>query len=546
MPERGYIVSSVKNNTATQPSPLSLEDHFHHCVDMSPEDRRRYLETLFVQDPETAREVESLIQIHENTHKGFLDKPAPLPEWPTSHSSAAALSLFPDLTTHPVHVGKYTLVSSLGRGAMAEVFLGQATGAADFSKRFAIKCILPQYSTDAECLAQFENEARLSSQLSHANIVQTYDFLHVQDNYFLVMEYVHGKNLQSLLQMLRKSQKRLPFAYAAYIVNEICKGLDYAHRKEDDHTRAPLHLIHRDISPKNIMLAHDGSVKIVDFGIAKATTRLMQETNVGILKGTVKFMSPEQADGDTIDQRSDLFSAARILLELISDKPVFYNLSTVTTIKNVRRWESPVEEIESLEIPSTLKFILRRGLEANPGARFQTAEGFHRALQQFLSELSPSVSQKDIANLLKGILEKDRIVDKWPLETPPSRTRWGLLGVIFLGIFLGIMGLTHQMGWLKTEPPPVIVKRVPKRSLCTTEFLSVPSRAVIRVNGNVVGQTPVRVNVPCGKTIDVSASLGGDRFAKRQLVVNRSGTQISLTLTPPAKRTPASTKKRRK
>jgi eukaryotic-like serine/threonine-protein kinase len=216
--------------------------------------------------------------------------------------------------------GKYQLIRKIGTGGMAEVFLARTMVAQGLAKTLVIKKIHGAYARSRQFVTMFVDEAKIALGLNHPNIIQVFDFGAVGDTYFLAMEYVEGLDLLRLLQEAAKSRVRLPYGISAYIVQQVAKGLDYAHRKADEFGQ-PFGIVHRDISPQNILLSWDGGVKIVDFGIARA--RDVHEEQ-GVIKGKFAYMSPEQARGDAVDCRSDVFAAGIVLYELVCARPLFH------------------------------------------------------------------------------------------------------------------------------------------------------------------------------------------------------------------------------
>ena len=216
--------------------------------------------------------------------------------------------------------GKYTLIRKIGTGGMAEVYLARTTVAQGLNKTLVIKKIHTAYARSRQFVTMFVDEAKIALGLNHPNIIQVFDFGAVGDTYFLAMEYVEGMDLLRLLQEAAKARQRLPYGLSAYIVQQLAKGLDYAHRKTDEFGQ-PLGIVHRDISPQNILLSWDGGVKIVDFGIARA--RDVHEEQ-GVIKGKFAYMSPEQARGEPVDCRSDVFAAGIVLFELVCARPLFH------------------------------------------------------------------------------------------------------------------------------------------------------------------------------------------------------------------------------
>ncbi len=208
----------------------------------------------------------------------------------------------------PEAFGKYYLVDKIATGGMAEIFKAKSISTAGFEKIQVIKRILAHLSSNDEFVTMFIDEAKISVSLQHANIVQIYDFGKIRDNYFIAMEWVDGKDVKLVLRKLAGRRKILPEEFAVYIAHELCKGLDYAHRKTDMQGR-DLGIVHRDMSPSNVLVSYDGEIKIADFGIAKAEMS-QYDTKDGVLKGKFEYMSPEQARGESVTQQSDLFSAS--------------------------------------------------------------------------------------------------------------------------------------------------------------------------------------------------------------------------------------------
>jgi len=204
----------------------------------------------------------------------------------------------------PIKFGNYLLLERIAVGGMAEVFVAKAFGVEGFERLLAIKKILPTMGEDAEFIHMFVDEARIAVQLSHANIVQVLELGKYDENLYIAMEYISGRDLRQLVARFRKREQSVPVPQACLIVAEVCEALDYAHRKRDAQGR-PLGIVHRDVSPQNVLVSFEGEVKLIDFGIAKAESRL-QKTQSGILKGKFSYMSPEQVKGQPIDGRSDV------------------------------------------------------------------------------------------------------------------------------------------------------------------------------------------------------------------------------------------------
>ncbi|HEY2746027.1 MAG TPA: serine/threonine-protein kinase, partial [Polyangia bacterium] len=232
-----------------------------------------------------------------------------------------------------VPFGKYQLLERLGRGGMAEVWKAKALGPKGYARKLVVKRILPELACDEEFVRMFVEEARLSASLNHRNIVQVYEFGEVGGEYYLAMEWVHGRDLNSLMKSMKDRDAAPPVELAAYVAREVCRALAYAHALTDEDGQ-PMRLIHRDVSPSNVMVGFDGSVKLLDFGIAKALALASENrTQVGVLKGKFGYMAPEQVDCDAdVDHRADLFVAGVVLWEMLTLRRLFKGSSDMHTI----------------------------------------------------------------------------------------------------------------------------------------------------------------------------------------------------------------------
>lgn len=277
--------------------------------------------------------------------------------------------------------GKYQLVRRIGAGGMAEVFLARTAVAQGLSKELVIKKIHPEHARSQRFVSMFVAEAEIALGLNHPNIVQVFDFGKVDGSFFLAMEHIDGLDLVHLLAATGRAQRPLPFELAAYIVQETARGLDYAHRKTDDFG-APLGIVHRDVSPQNVLVSWDGAVKIVDFGVARA--RGIDE-DTGVLKGKYRYMSPEQARGEDVDRRSDVFSAGVVLFELCCGRPLFLGQGK-EALAQVRSGAIVRPREVNPAIPATLEEVLLEALAFHPDDRFQSARDLQSALGRFLLE----------------------------------------------------------------------------------------------------------------------------------------------------------------
>lgn len=307
-------------------------------------------------------------------------------------------------TFQPQKFGKYTLLEKLAVGGMAEIYKAKTFGAEGFEKELAIKRILPHAAEDKEFINMLIDEAKLSVLLSHANIVQVYDLGKVGQDYFISMEYIHGINCRDILYKLREKNQRMPADLAVYVASEVCKGLDYAHRKTDTNNQ-PLAIVHRDVSPQNILISFEGEVKIVDFGIAKATMNI-SHTMAGILKGKIAYMSPEQAMGKQIDARTDLFSLGILLYEALSGKKLFTGDSQFEVLKKIRTTRINIAKLPET-IPQNLKPILAKALAYEVEERFASAGDMQVALTKYLYATYTDFSPRKLATFVKEQFQEE-------------------------------------------------------------------------------------------------------------------------------------------
>ncbi len=304
----------------------------------------------------------------------------------------------------PKPFGRYVLLQKLAVGGMAEIYKAKTYGVDGFEKLLAIKRILPHCSADAEFIRMLVDEAKLTVLLSHANIVQVYDLGKVGDDYFISMEFIGGTNLREVMSRQTDRSGKLPEEIAVYIISEMCKGLDYAHRKTDSQGN-PLNIVHRDISPQNILISYEGEVKIVDFGIAKAAMNV-SHTMAGILKGKVAYMSPEQALGKPIDQRTDIFSAGVVLYEMLTGEKLFSGETQFEVLNQIRTTRINTLMLPD-HIPGPLKAILAKALAYNIKDRYLSAGDFQLDLTKYLYSSYVDFSPRLLASLLSNLFEKE-------------------------------------------------------------------------------------------------------------------------------------------
>lgn len=296
--------------------------------------------------------------------------------------------------------GKYLLLEKIAVGGMAEIYLARSKAANGLNKFFAIKRILPQFSKNEEFISMFKEEAKVAINLNHSNVVSIFDFGVEDGQFYLVMEYCEGRNLRQIINELKKVNKSFTIDQALFLIKEAAAGLDHAHRCTDSTSGRPLNITHRDMSPQNIMLSFEGEVKVIDFGIAKAE-RETEDTKDGTLKGKFSYMSPEQAEGQPIDPRTDIFALGIVLWELLANDRLFTGSNETAILRKVRDCQVPLIRKINPTVPQELERIVMKSLAKDRNVRYQTAANFHRDLNRFLNTQYPEFSPQDFSQFIK-------------------------------------------------------------------------------------------------------------------------------------------------
>ncbi|AKQ64304.1 serine/threonine protein kinase [Myxococcus hansupus] len=334
----------------------------------------------------------------------------------------------------PIPFGKYLLLDRINIGGMAEVWRGKQFGASGFERLVAIKRILPNIAEDDEFISMFIDEAKISVQLTHANVASIYELGNILGSYFISMEYIPGKDMRAIFDRCRKKGEPAPVPLVAYCVSKMCEGLDYAHRKKDGMGR-DMNIVHRDISPQNVLLSYEGEVKVIDFGIAKAAGKATK-TQAGILKGKFGYMSPEQIRGLPLDRRSDVFAIGVCLYEMLTGERLFVGDSDFSVLEKVRKAEVPSPTTYNRRIPEVLERIVLKALAKDVDERYQYASELGDDLQRFLITSDTIFSRKDLAQYMKSTFaedverEKQRLLDYADIK-PPEGMRAALEAASF-------------------------------------------------------------------------------------------------------------------
>ncbi len=485
-----------------------------------------------------------------------------------------------DMEGMPRRFGKYTLLRKLAAGGMAELFLAIQKSVAGFEKLLVIKRILPAMNQDEGFIEMLLHEARIAATLSHPNIVQIFDVGQADEQYFIAMEHVHGEDLRSIVRQMReKGIGEFPLEHALAILLGVTAGLDYAHAHRDlDGT--PLGIVHRDISPQNIVVTFSGDVKIVDFGIAKSGSTL-EQTKSGKLKGKVPYMSPEQARGDDVDARTDIFAAGVLLFELTTGKRLFKGASEYETLKLICEREYPRPSEVRSGYPVDLEPIVMRALAKGPSARYQTAGAMQSDIEMLVRQQRFAVSNIALSRFMHSLFEdklaaqnaalvqgkhladiieaerssRDALADFEGVN--PGRTRSGLIvgtgsevrptplrrgrgaAPAVIAIALVALGLFFVARRIR---PPVESESHPSLAPEATEIgskgtlvvASVPSGASIWINGDLRPEvTPATLSqLPTGVPMDVKVTMDGFEQARHRVTLStESPGKLRLELT---------------
>jgi len=306
------------------------------------------------------------------------------------------------VSTAPSTLGKYHLIKKIAAGGMAEIYLARVSGLAGFEKLVVVKRILPQLSTQNQFIEMFLDEARIAATLQHPNIVQMYDIGAADGNYFIAMEYLHGEDVRSIMRRLRdRKESGLPLDHAVNIVIGVASGLHYAHEKTAFDGKQ-LGIVHRDVTPQNVIITFDGAVKLVDFGIAKASNRL-GETRFGTLKGKIPYMSPEQCQGRPLDRRSDIYAVGIMLYELTTSSRLYRGESDYDIMKQIVEQPLIPPSVRKPDYSLELEKIVLRALAKDPEERYQTAQDMQADLEHFAREGRMMISPIALSAYLKGM-----------------------------------------------------------------------------------------------------------------------------------------------
>lgn len=465
-------------------------------------------------------------------------------------------------------LGRYHLVERLGEGGMAEVWKANVMGPQGFARTVVVKRVLPHLVRDPAFVKMFLSEARLSARLTHANIVQVFELGEANGEYFMSMEYVRGRDLVALLRSRSKTGP-LPIGAGAYVTRDVCRGLEYAHTLTDDLGR-PMGLIHRDVSLSNVMIGFDGSVKLLDFGVAKALGEVGDhKTATGMVKGKFAYMAPEQVEGLPIDHRADLFSAGVILYETLTNRRLFKGENDMHTLSLVRTANVPKPSATNPEVPPELDEVCLKALARKPEDRFASCgelaaaldEAVHRTkwgperMGALMREMFPesSVSQSfprlNAANLETATLSTaPELAHAVAGLKTPRRALWagGFAGLALAGYVLWISLHRDRRSLVPSDPPlpsRVATAPLPPVSPTVRSPSAPPPQVTLHIDsrpqdaevffageGAARGRTPLDVTVPrAAAKQSIRLVLGGYDPASTEVETQADG-WVQLTL----------------
>lgn len=333
----------------------------------------------------------------------------PLAETRSATENLSSMSSVPPspLLAPGAMLDRYELLCPIAQGGMAQVWVGRLTGRHGFEKLVAIKTILAQHATDPKFQRMFLDEARIIASIRHPNVAQIHDLGDQGDLLYLVLEWVDGDSVSALRRIVHGSGEKLPLGIAMRIVSDTLAGLHAAHEIKSEDGR-PLGVVHRDVSPANVLVSTSGEVKVIDFGVAKAIDRLSEETSAGVIKGKVAYMAPEQALGKEIDRRADIWAAGVMLYQLLSGRAPYEADNQLATLAKLVKGLPP-EPLHGA--PPEVAEIVYNALAYTPEGRYATADEMHRALETCIVQLCGPTTQTDVAAFVSAKLE-DRLAKR--------------------------------------------------------------------------------------------------------------------------------------
>ncbi len=451
--------------------------------------------------------------------------------------SAPAVNLAPG-----TRIGQYEVLEKIGEGGMAVVYRGRRRGANGFTKDVALKQILPARALSSKVSRMFEEEAKLCSAINHPNIVQIHDFVQSDNSFFIVMEFLNGHSVNKIFEMARERRIAIPPQFSLFVIKEACSGLRYAHILKDPETGQPLRIIHRDISPMNIMVTSEGRAKLIDFGITKFREEA-SITHTGDIVGNVPYMSPEQASGEPLGQRSDLYSLGVVLYELLAGQRLYRRGNLFEILRSVSRGDLPLRALESLETYEEITEILRRCLTKNPGGRYASAAELYLDLSHCIDTYWPETSEAQIAFWMRRLFDLNSGRFALPAARPQkkmekARNLKSLVGgAIFIVLLVAIIARFPRLNSKAVIPPPTPSfvtppnihqgASLPQGKQCIAHVESNPSGAIVSLQGNRIGKTPLAITLECKRVFHVRLDLPGYSSFDEEISVVGAASRLS-------------------
>jgi serine/threonine-protein kinase len=309
--------------------------------------------------------------------------------------------------------GKYFLLDLLAQGGMADIYRARHATPSGGGRLLAIKRIQQSYSANPEFINMFRGETKVTSSFTHPNIIQVYDYGEEQGQLYIAMEYVDGRNLRQCITRLSEMKQLFPTEVSCYVIEQSCRALEYAHQFKDKFSGKSLNIIHRDVSPQNIIVSYDGAVKVIDFGIAKTEVQ-SESTRAGVIKGKPSYLSPEQITGEVLDGRSDVFALGTVFWELLTGRKLFAgdnDLAVIRMIENCQNHIKPASQFNP-KVPKELDAIIFKSLEKDRTKRYQSASEMQRALHKFLAQFAPEFNPEDLSTYARELFNKELLEDR--------------------------------------------------------------------------------------------------------------------------------------
>ncbi|HEX8108158.1 MAG TPA: serine/threonine-protein kinase, partial [Kofleriaceae bacterium] len=388
-------------------------------------------------------------------------------------------------TADPMRIGRYEVISHLATGGMAQIYLARQTGLGSFERHVVLKTILRERAADQRFVTMFLDEAKLAATLNHQNVAQVYEVDHADGAYFMAMEYVHGENTRAILETTIRRGWTIPLELGVMIISGAAAGLHHAHERRGKNGQ-PLQIVHRDVSPANVMVGYDGSIKVLDFGIAKAEERATK-TIGGTIKGKYGYMSPEQCKGKPIDRRSDIFALGIVLYELSTLRRAFKGNDDFETMKRIVAGDLVLPSTLVPGFPRELEAIILTALASDPGARFQTAQELIEALDAFTVRAKLTGSNTAMSRFMGQLFGTKR--EPW-IDTGLQSTDHTLVTPAEISelddddndetlVVTGRQEVQHALEQLNLSPPPAVA-RTPSPVIAAPPAAAPPTEPQLR------------------------------------------------------------------